>query len=253
MMGSCRLDGMQSDQHVPTPEFDPLAALERQRRGAEGTRVEFREHLRLLDDMLIRLASRVSDAVRPTTEAFLEADKQRATELIAQHSGVTRDCVALEEACYLLIARESPVAGDLRRCVAVLHSVADVQRSSSLLRHVSESLTWVHPPAMSPDIREMVARLGEVAADIFARAIAAWRDHDGLAANELDDADDQADLIQKELLAELYTGTQSVEDSVSLALIARYYERVADHGVELARQVTYFLTGERITSTDTDI
>jgi phosphate transport system protein len=253
MMGACRLDGMQSESHVPSPEFDPLAELERQRRDAEGPRVEFREHLRLLDEMLVRLASRVSEVVMPTTEAFLEADRHRATELIRRHAAVTRDCVALEEACYLLIARESPVAGDLRRCVAVLRSVSDVQRSSSLLRHVAESLTWVHPPSMGQDTRDMVQRLGEVAADIFSRAIEAWRTHDGLAANELDDADDQADLIQKELLAELYTGTQSVEDAVSLALIARYYERVADHGVELARQVTYFLTGERIFGTDTDI
>ena len=253
MVQACRLDRMQLDPHVPSPEFDPLSALARQRRGAEGSRVEFREHLQLLDEMLIRLASRVSEIVVPTTHAFLEADKHRATELIARDAAVARDCVALEDACYLLIARESPVAGDLRRCVAVLRSVADVQRSSSLLRHVAESLTWVHPPSMGADIRDLVDRLGEVAADIFSRAIESWRQHDGLAANELDDADDQADLLQKELLAELYTGIQSVEDAVSLALIARYYERVADHGVELARQVTYFLTGERVHSTDTDI
>jgi phosphate transport system protein len=237
---------MDAKPAVTSPEFDPLEALDRQRRRADGTRVEFREHLYLLDEMLIDLASRVADAIIPTTQSFLQADRHRAAELIAADAVMGQDCIALEDACYLLIARESPVAGDLRRCVAVLRSVADVQRSSNLLSHVAESLTWVHPPSMNVDTRDMVERLGEVSADIFRRAIDAWRLHDGLAANELEAADDQADLLQKELLAELYTGSQSVEEAVSLALIARYYERVADHGVELARQVTYFLTGERL-------
>ena len=238
---------------MSTPEFDPLEALEEQRRRADGARVEFREHLHLLDDMLITLAGRVADAIGPTTESFLEADSHRVAELLAADTVMGQDCVALEEACYMLIARESPVAGDLRRCVAVLRSVADVQRSSNLLRHVSESLTWVHPPSMSADVREMVQRMGAVSEDIFRRAVRAWENHDSLMANELDQADDEADLLQKELLAELYTGTQSVEEAVSLALIARYYERVADHGVELARQVTYFLTGERVQDLGSDI
>ena len=243
---------MESKPIVTSPEFDPLEALDRQRRRPDGTRVEFREHLRLLDEMLITLASRVAESIVPTTQSFLEADHHRASELIAADSVMGRDCIALEDACYLLIARESPVAGDLRRCVAVLRSVADIQRSSNLLSHVVESLTWVHPPSMGTEIRDMVERLGDVSADIFRRAIDSWRKHDGLAANELEAADDQADLLQKELLAELYTGSQSVEEAVSLALIARYYERVADHGVELARQVTYFLTGERLQDFDRD-
>ena len=238
---------------MSSPDFDPLEALEEQRRRAEGARVEFREHLHLLDDMLITLAGRVADTVKPTTQSFLEADAHRAAQLLAADDVMGRDCIALEEACYILIARESPVAGDLRRCVAVLRSVADVQRSSNLLRHVSESLTWVHPPSMSADVRDMVRRMGEVSEDIFRRAVDAWKNHDGLMANELDEADDSVDLLQKELLAELYTGSQSVEEAVSLALIARYYERVADHGVELARLVTYFLTGERIQHMGSDI
>lgn len=227
-------------------DFNPLDELERQHHSVEGTRVGFQEHLRALDRMLIALARRVGAVVIPTTESFLEADRHRAQELVSADDAMKRDCAALEEATYVLIARESPVATDLRRCVAVLRSVTDVQRSSDLLRHVSESLTWVHPPSMSDDVREMVGRMGTTATVIWDGAISAWQQHDGLAANELDSADDHMDLLQKELLAELYTGSQSVEEAVSLGLIARYYERVADHGVELARQVAYFLTGERV-------
>jgi phosphate transport system protein len=146
-----------------------------------------------------------------------------------------------------MLARQQPVASDLRRIVAILRSVADVTRSAYLLRHVAESLTWVHPPSMAADLRRTIGDLGEVSAEVFAGAVTAWATHDALAANELNARDDQVDFLQKALLTELYTGPgQSVEEAVSLALIARYYERVSDHGVEMARHVTYFLTGQRL-------
>lgn len=227
---------------------DPLAWLEEQHRTPAGTRLEFQRQLADCDAMLIRIARRVAGAIVPVTEAFLQADSHGAGELRANDLAVDRECLRLEEACYLIMARQAPVASDLRRVVAILRSVADVQRSANLLGHVANSLTWVHPPSMPEELRQTISQLGEVSAGIFWGAVDAWKNHDGLAANELDARDDQVDLLQKWLLAELYTGNQSVEEAVSLALITRYYERVADHGVEMARQVTYFLTGDRLTT-----
>jgi phosphate transport system protein len=226
---------------------DPLAWLEHEERSHSGTRHQFQEQLDACDRQLVTIGRAVAGAVLPVTEAFLEADNHRATELMSRDLVVDRPCLRLEEACYLLLARQAPVAGDLRRVVAILRSVPDVLRSSYLLRHVVEALTWVHPPAMPEDLRKTIAELGAVSSEILSGAVEAWATHDTLAANELDTRDDQVDLLQKVLLTELYTGRQSVEESVSLALIARYYERVADHGVEMARQVAYFVTGERLT------
>lgn len=230
---------------VMTDPNDPLAWLEEEQ-ATSPTRLVFQEQLAACDGQLVKVGRIVAGAVAPATEAFLEADEHRAGELIAELA-VDRRCVRLEDACYLLLARQAPVAGDLRRLVAILRSVSDVQRSAYLLRHVLESLTWVHPPSMAEDLRKTIGDLGEVSSEIFLGAIQAWATHDGLAANELDARDDQVDFLQKALLTELYTGPgQSVEEAVSLALIARYYERVADHGVEMARQVAYFVTGQRI-------
>lgn len=225
---------------------DPLAWLEEEQRSHSGTRHAFQEQLAACDAQLVAIGRGVASAVMPVTEAFLEADNHRAGELIAGDLTVDRSCTRLEEACYLLLARQAPVASDLRRVVAILKSIADVQRSAYLLRHVAESLTWVHPPSMPEELRKTIHELGVVSREIFSGAVEAWGRHDGLAANELDARDDQVDLLQKVLLTELYTGRQSVEEAVSLALIARYYERVADHGVEMARQVAYFVTGERL-------
>ena len=122
----------------------------------------------------------------------------------------------------------------------------DVQRSGNLLTHVVESLAWVHPPSLPLQLRDTIRQLGIVSAEMLHRAVSAWEQHDALAAEDLERRDDQVDLLQKELLSELYTGAQTIEEAVSLGLIARYYERVADHGVELTRHLTFFLTGDRL-------
>jgi phosphate transport system protein len=225
---------------------DPLRWLEDEHRGPGGSRVEFHQQLEACNTRLVEVAALVAETIEPVTTAFLEADNHRAEELVAEHSHIDELCLDLEEACYLLLARQSPVAVDLRRVVATLRSIGDVDRSWHLLRHVAQSLQWVHPPSLDPDLRTTISQLGERSEEIFTGAVEAWRTHDSLAAVELQKTDDEVDFLQKVLLSEIYTGRQSVEEAVTLALIARYFERIADHGVEMARQVTYFITGERV-------
>ncbi|HUG83954.1 MAG TPA: PhoU domain-containing protein [Euzebya sp.] len=223
--------------------YDPLTRLEGE--AQPRLRLGFHEALEDCDRALLAVGARVADAIRPMTEAFLIADSETAGRLIAADRDVDVGCQRLEERCFLLIARQSPVAGDLRRLIAVLKCVQDVARSGDLLRHVGESLMWIHPPSLPHTLRDTVQQLGDVSHDLFTRGLASWEARDALAANELEQDDDQVDLLQKVLLTDLYTGTQAVEEAVSLALIARYYERIADHGVEIARQTTYAATGQR--------
>jgi phosphate transport system protein len=232
---------------------DPLARLEAERREPGTARHRLHEQLELLDEQLIVMMRTVAERTQPTTDAFLEADAHAASRLIAEDQALTSRCTELEEAGYLLLATQSPVATDLRRIIAVLRSVNDVQRTGNLLAHVVESLSWVHPPSLSKELRQVIRQLGEVASSMLASAADAWEHHDALAAEDLEQRDDEADLLQKMVLSELYTGTQSIEESVSLGLIARYYERAADHAVELTKHLTFFLTGDRLTDrTDTD-
>lgn len=227
-------------------DADPLTWLEATASQPAGSRADFQAQLAGCGAALVDVTRRVADAIRPVTAAFLQADLHGADRAEVVDREVDRRCRDLEESCYVLLARQSPVGADLRQVVAVLRSVAAVQRSASLLHHVAESLHWVHPPAMSTDVRDTIAQLGEVAADIMGRSAAAWETRDSLAAVELAARDDQADLLQKCLLTELYTGWHSMEDTVSLALLARYYERIADHGVEISRQIAFAVTGERV-------
>ncbi|MPZ74714.1 MAG: phosphate transport system regulatory protein PhoU [Nitriliruptorales bacterium] len=227
------------------PPDDPLAWLEREPAQRVHSRQAFQQQLDAIDVELCDIAMIVSTLVEPVTAAFLRADVRAAGEIVAADDEVDARGLGLEDECLALLARQAPVAGDLRRVVAVLRSIADVQRAGDLLGHVAASLAWVHPPSMPRDLRAMIGRLGVVAGDVFAGAVAAWAAHDALAAVELQALDDEVDHLQKSLLTSLYSGGHSAEDAVSVALICRYYERIADHGVEMARQVTYFVTGER--------
>ena len=223
---------------------DPLRWL-KPNPGASRSRAAFSQQLDAIDAELIATATIVADLIPRVTTAFIDADAPAAAVAISADTAVDERCAALEEECFAILARQSPVAGDLRRVVAVLRAIPDVERSGDLLRHVAESLTWVHPPSMKPELRTMIARLGQVSGIVFRGAVDAWAGRDALAAVDLQTLDDEVDLLQKSLLTELYLGGQTVEEAVSVALICRYYERIADHGVEMARQVTYAMTGDR--------
>ena len=204
-----------------TSAEDPLEQLEVQH--THQARRLFEEQLAGLDAQLVAAAAIVANLIPHVTTAFLEADRHAAGQAIATDAEIDRRCARLEDACFEVLARQSPVAGDLRRVVSVLRCTADVQRSGDLLRHVAESLTWVHPPSMKAELREMLTRLGTVSGLVFQGAVDAWRSHDALAAVELQAMDDEVDLLQKSLLTELYLGGQTVEEAVSIALICLYY------------------------------
>lgn len=229
---------------------DPLAALAAQMGTPAGSRVELSHGLDMCRDRLVELAEAVAQRIVPVTEAFLAADVAAAREQAAIEPLIRQGCTDLEDACLLLLARQSPVGRDLRRVVAVIRSISSVDRGAQLIVHVAQSLTWLNPPSMSPRLRSVLADLADQAAVVFRGGVEAVRASDGLAAVELQRTDDAVDLLHRQLLTELYSGDQSHDESISLALVARYYERLGDHGVELARQVTFAVTGTRAPDED---
>lgn len=230
-----------SDPH----DTDPLAALAAQMDAATGGRIELQQGLAMCRQRLVELGDAVAERIVPVTDAFLAGDVSAARDHAQIEPMVTAGCKSLEDACLLLLARQSPVGADLRQIVAMIRSVSSVDRGAQLIVHVARSLTWVHPPSMPDRLREILGDLARQAAAVFRGGVDAVRRRDGLAAVELQSTDDAVDLLHKELLSELYSGGQSTDESISLALIARYYERLGDHGVELARQETFAVTGVR--------
>ncbi|MFA9429788.1 phosphate uptake regulator PhoU [Egicoccus sp. AB-alg2] len=209
-------------------------------------RVAFQQWLDEIDDELIGGALLVAEALPRSARAFLGRDLTVVDEVRAMASDVNDRCRRVEEQGFLLLARESPVAGDLRRLVGILRLVTAVERSAALLRHVGEAVERVDAPMLPAEIRTTIEELAAYTAEVFRRGVDAWRQRDGLAVHEVDRLDESVDRLQEHLLDASQRQVDGAAELLVLGLLARYYERIADHGVSFAQHATFAVTGERV-------
>ena len=208
-------------------------------------RTEFHDALDRIDDDFVSTALLVSEALPRLNQAFLAGDRDSVTEARDVARDVGSRCRSVEDHGFVLLAREAPVASDLRRLVALLRMCTDVDRSASLLAHVSESLLHFDPRTLPSEMHRQFEELAVRATEVFRQGVDAWRRKDGLAVNEVDALDESVDRL-RDLILEEALAYRGGEELVVLGLVARYYERIADHGVALAQDATFVVTGERV-------
>jgi phosphate transport system protein len=209
-------------------------------------RADFRSALDHIDDMFVTAGVRVADAVSTLSGRFLEGDRSAIEEAVHLSIDVGNQCTEIEERAFVILAREAPVSGDLRRLVALLRTTTDVDRSASLLKHVLESLDRMDPRMLPASVRTQVAELAARSAEVFSAGVDAWRRGDGAAVFEVDRADEAVDSLQLSLLDRAAELDEAGNEMLVLGLIARYYERIADHGVSIAQDAAFVVTGDRI-------
>lgn len=206
----------------------------------------FRRALDDLDDQLVRGALEVAEAIPEVSSRYLGGDATAISMGAKLDRSVSSRCRDVEQEAFVLIAREAPVGADLRRIVALLRLVTDVDRAASLLRHVPETLDMADPRALPTPIRATLERLADGAADVYRRGVDSWRLRDGLAVNEVEPLDETVDDAQRDLLERISTADVKPEVHLAMGLVGRYYERIADHGVMFARDAAFVVTGQRI-------
>lgn len=209
-------------------------------------RVEFHNQLDGMDDAFVRAALEVAEELPRLTAAFLGGDETVMEESIDLSVRVGEAVEDIEDRGFILLARESPVAGDLRRLVALLRLTTDVDRSAALLKHVCLTLQRFDPRFLSADLRAQLTELADRATHVYAAGIDAWRRRDALAVREVDDADEDVDRLQQLLLEKAAQLEAAGDEMLVLGLIARYYERIADHGVAIAQDAAFVATGQRV-------
>jgi phosphate transport system protein len=203
-----------------------------------------------LDDILAeleRMTRTVSTAVRRSTTALLEADIRQAEDVIAADVELDASGEGIEDKVVDLMARQAPVANDLRMLVAALRMVADLERMGDLAAHVSKIARLRYPaPAIPTELKGVVEEMGSVAAKMVDTAGDVIRTRDVEAAKLLESTDDKMDKLRSSQFRLMMDDTwpHGVEVAVDIALLGRYYERIADHAVSMARRVVYLVTGE---------
>lgn len=232
-----------SDADRPTSHSS--ASLPPLNAGRRELRTEYAEWMDRIDDELIGGAILVSEALPRVTAAFLASDRQAITYTQVMCQDVAERVRFVEAQGFLMLAREAPVAGDLRRLVSILRLITAVERSAALIRHVAELLDRVDPTRLPAPVRQQADELGRCASDVFRSGVDAWRRRDGLAITELDDADDAVDRLARGLVGQAEHLTDAA-DLIALGLLGRYWERIADHGVSFAQHSTFAVTGQRV-------
>jgi phosphate transport system protein len=203
-----------------------------------------------LDDILVeleRMTRTVSAAVRRSTSALLTADLKMAEQVIASDVRLDVSGELVEEKVFDLMARQAPVANELRTLIAALRMVADLERMGDLAAHISKVARMRYPADAIPiELRGVIADMGRVAERMVNQAGDVIQTRDVQVAHRMESTDDEMDTLRRNQFRLMMDDAwpHSVEVAVDIALLGRYYERIADHAVSMARSVVFLVTGE---------
>jgi phosphate transport system protein len=207
----------------------------------------FHDELDQIGVALVEMSKLVGTAMSKATAALLKADLTLAEEVIAADEVVDRLHLETEERAFDLLARQQPVAGDLRVIVTGLRMVASLERMGDLAVHIAKIARLRYPDRAVPaEVHDVIRQMGVVAQNIVTKAGAVLAGHDIQLAAELARDDDSMDALHKELFGIVLDKDwgHGVEAAIDVTLLGRYYERYADHAVSLARRVVQLVTGE---------
>ena len=212
-------------------------------------REPYHEDLHRITDSLVDLTRLAGAAIERATTALLEADLSAAEGVIVGDSAIDQLHADIEIRARDLLARQQPVASDLRVIITSLRMVADVERMGDMAQHIAKVARRRHPvPAIPKELRDTIDEMGRVAQDICTKCSEVIATGDVGAAAELERDDDVMDALQRRLFAVLLDPHWSggIEHAIDVTLCGRYYERFCDHAVSVARRVIYVVTGERV-------
>ncbi len=209
-------------------------------------RDSYHEALDAVVSDLVKLTGLVQTALKEATVALLEANLDKAEEVISADSRIDAIHDDIEARCFSLLARQAPVAGELRTVVAAMRMVADLARMGDLSAHIAKISRLRYPDHAVPEGLvpnfTLMARVAEEMVATAARSLSERNAHD---AGKLAESDEEMDELRKSqfrvLMAKDWPYT--VEAAVDVALLGRYYERIADHAVLMAGRVIYVVTG----------
>ncbi|TDC39525.1 phosphate signaling complex protein PhoU [Micromonospora sp. 15K316] len=215
-------------------------------------RDEFRADLHLVSQLLVDMAEGVRSAMRQATRALLTADRQAAETVIERDAEIDGLYRHVEERVCDLLARQAPVASDLRAMITALHVAADLERMGDLADHVAKTALRRHPsPAVPAELRQIFTDMDSTADRMAGKIASVLAKPDADIAAELDRDDDAMDELHKGLFGVLLGEgwPYGVETAIDATLLGRFYERFADHAVNVGEHVVYLITGEQATPT----
>ncbi|PZP03620.1 MAG: phosphate transport system regulatory protein PhoU [Dermacoccus nishinomiyaensis] len=205
----------------------------------------FHEDLDKISDQLVTMTTMVATALERATTALLEGDRTVAESVIAADDDIDTLRREIDDLAVDLLARQQPVATDLRMVVTAMHMSSDIERMGDLARHIAKVARMAAPNLAIPDgMRPIIAEMAAVGQRLVKATGDAISSKDVYAAVEIGRIDDAMDELHKKVFTTLLDNWQhGMEAGVNATLLSRYYERFGDHAVAVADRIVYLVTG----------
>ena len=202
-------------------------------------RQEFERELEAIEAKVIELFAMVAEDLPGATQALLTGSSEVIKALGEREQAIDALYPEIEAMANREILLQAPVASDLRFLLSVLRIVPEIERSHDLVVHIAASGSHLLGIDLTSRAKGLVGRMGDLASDMWRKAADSWYQRDRTAAEVLAERDEDMDELHSSLTAELASGQMAVPVAMEMALVARDYERLGAHAVNIARRVVY--------------
>jgi phosphate transport system protein len=200
---------------------------------------DFAKDLRDIDDNVTQLFALVSEGLAAATDALLASDHEAAATIVSRDQLIDRLYLDIEEMVQRQFALQAPAATDMRYLLSMLRIVPELERSGDLVRHIAKRAMRDLAVTLPPRARGLIERMGRVGTQLWEAAAAAYAGRDPQAHGRMRILDDELDELHVALIAEIVEADLATPIAIDLALVARFYERLGDHAVNIAGRMRF--------------
>jgi phosphate transport system protein len=203
----------------------------------------FDAELAVISDLVLEMFGLVRAALPAATEALLADDVVSARAVIESDGKVDLLYARIEDQIQHCFALQAPLGSEMRYLISMLRVVPELERTGDLIKHIAERASRRLGSSLNPAIREIFADMGRVAAKLWEGAEESYVRRDPFLADRLRGRDTQLDDLHSICMSELIDAELSMPVSIEVALLARFYERIGDHAVNVANRIRYVSLG----------
>jgi len=202
-------------------------------------RQEFQRELDAIEAKVIELFAMVAEDLPLATHALLSGDNEAVAVLAERDQTIEALYPEIDEVIGREIALQAPVASDLRFLLSVVRILPELERSHHLVTHIARRANHILSGELSARSQGLIERMGNLVSDMWRQAADSWYKRDRTAAFNLALRDEEVDELHASLIGELASGRMALPVTMEMTLVGRFYERLGDRAVNIARRVVY--------------
>ncbi|WP_018143241.1 phosphate signaling complex protein PhoU [Alloscardovia criceti] len=209
-------------------------------------RAIFNEELQQVAEDLTTMSKAVNTAVKNAGVALFDGDIEKAQEVIDGDKKIDSLELSIYNQCVILLAKQSPVATDLRVVVSTMSIASLMERIGDLIRHLAETARATYPDSpLAPQVKDLFVQMQSFAEKTIQTLVDLLESHDEVTAEKLIISDDEMDELFEKVdeIARSDAWNATITQTIDSVSLSRYYERIGDHSVSVARRLVYMVSG----------